>query len=484
MKPMQVLLAIGLLSVLFMAGCAQQGPTQGAPPSGGSAPTGAAPSGTAPSGGAGTGSGLAVFTIADKAADMGTVTSVKLTVNSVQAHGSGGWVTLSSTPMTFDLLSLKASGVKALLAEANLTSGSYDQVRLEVANVSVTDSSGTHDAVLPSGDLKIVGGFNVSANSTSVASFDFIADRSLHVTGNGKYMLAPVVHLQTTEGASVDASDATDVKVSGGSVKTDVEVGMDENGTVGAGVSIPADANVTVDDSGHISVGAPAVNVSSNGRVVVGVKDKTANMSSVTSVNVTISGVMVQSQGGWTTLSSTPQTFDLLKLNQNGSEALLADVNVTSGTYEQIRLEISNVTVTDANGTHEAKLPSGDLRLTGPLVVNGNSTSTLTFDFLANESLHVTGNGEYILAPVIHMQTMENATVRLGTHGDVESRTGSVDADAKVGMDQNGDVGVGLGIPADADVSVDGNGRISVGAGTPHGPPVNSTVNWTMGSGY
>ncbi len=484
MKLDKILMMIGLLAVLVMAGCAQQGPTQ-SPPTGTSQPGGAYGGGTGGAGATG-GSGLAVFTIADKAADLGNITSIKLTVDSVQAHGTGGWVTLSSTPMTFDLLQLKASSVQALLAEANLTSGSYDQVRLEVSSVTVTDSSGTHDAKLPSGDLKIVGGFNVSANSTSVAMFDFLADHSLHVTGNGKYILAPVVHLQTKEGATVDASDANDVKVSGGKVDTDTQVGMDENGTVGVGVSIPADADVEIDNSGAIHVGPGAVgsNMSGNGRVVVGVKDKTANMSSVSSVNVTISSVSAQSAGGWTTLTSTPMTFDLLKLNANGSEALLADVNVTSGTYEQIRLEISSVTVTDANGTHVAKLPSGDLRLIGPLVVNANSTSTVTFDFLANESLHVTGNGEYILAPVVHLTTTENSTVEVDQNGSVHSSAGKVDADVKEGMDENGTVGVGVEIPADADVSVDGSGHISVGQGNPHVPPLNVTPNVSITSGY
>src|SRR5262249_55656405 len=153
----------------------------------------------------------------------------------------------SSKPMTFDLLKLKASDAQALLADANLSNGTYQQVRLEVSKVTVTDSSGTHDAKLPSGDLKVVGVFTVKGNSTSVAKFDFEADKSLHVTGNGQYILAPVIHLQTMEGAEVDDNDSMNVKVSGGRVDTDVEVGMDENGTIGEGVRISPDADVEVD---------------------------------------------------------------------------------------------------------------------------------------------------------------------------------------------------------------------------------------------
>lgn len=463
MRPISGLVVLGLLSVLILAGCAQQG-TQG----------------PGPSPGAASGTGRAVFTIADKAADMGNITSVKLTVDSVQIHSTAaGWLTLSSAQQTFDLLQLKASDAQALLAQANLSNGTYEQVRLHVSKVVVTDSSGDHEAKLPSGDLKITGGFTVKGNTTSVATFDFAADRSLHVTGNGQYIMAPVIHLQTRENASVDAGDGSNVRVSGGSVRDDVTVGMDENGTVGEGREIP-DADVSIDDSGRVRVGVPAMaNVSSNGRVVVGVKDKTANMSSVSSVEVTIDSVSVHSSsGGWVTLSSTPKTFDLIGLDANGSEQLLADSNVSNGTYQQIRLEISSVVVTDANGTHTAKLPSGELRLVGPLLVGGNSTSTMTFDFLANESLHVTGNGQYIMAPVLRLETRHDANVSLGAGGELKSKTGHVDVDDKQGMDENGTVRIGGGIPPDIDVSIGADGHVSIVHGpTPGKPLINVTAN-------
>ncbi len=466
-------LLLGLLSVLILAGCAQQGTQQGTGPYGG---------GTTAQGGGGAaaGNGLAVFTITDKAADMGNVTSVKLTIDSVQIHSAAsGWMTLSSATQTFDLLQLKASDAQALLAQANLSNGTYEQVRLHVSKVVVTDSSGDHEAKLPSGDLKIAGGFTVSGNKTSVATFDFLADQSLHVTGNGQYIMAPVIHLQTRENASVDASNSADVRVSGGSVRDDIEVGMDENGTIAAGARIPDNADVSIDGSGNVKVGVPpAANVSSNGRVVVGVKDKTANLSSVSSINVTIDSVSVHGSGGdWVTLSSAPKTFDLLGLNANGSEQLLADANVSNGTYQQIRLEISSVMVTDANGTHAAKLPSGELRLVGPLVVGGNSTSTVTLDFLANESLHMTGNGEYILAPVLRLETTHNATVSVNAAGEV-SGSGETDADNKQGMDENGTVSVGGGIPPDVNVSIGSDGHVSVvHGGSPGKPLVNVTGN-------
>jgi hypothetical protein len=103
--------------------------------------------------------------------------------------------------------------------------------------------------------LKIVGGFTVNANSTSTATFDFIADESLHVTGKGEYILAPVVKLETREDAEVDTSVKSKVSVRGGKVKTDIKVGMDENGNVGIDLRIRQELNLTIDTAGKIKIG-------------------------------------------------------------------------------------------------------------------------------------------------------------------------------------------------------------------------------------
>lgn len=191
--------------------------------------------------------GRAVFTITDAAADMGAVTSVMVTVDSVRIHSkTEGWVTLSSEPQTFDLLKLKAEGSHELLADVQLAEGSYQQLRLDISNVVVVDDEGEHEAKLPSGELKITGGFEVKANSTSTAAFDFAADESLHVTGQGEYILAPVVQLETREDAEVEVKAGKKVEIKAGKVKTKLKVGMDAEGNVGVGLGIPAKANVSI----------------------------------------------------------------------------------------------------------------------------------------------------------------------------------------------------------------------------------------------
>ena len=202
------------------------------------------------------GEGRGVFAIKDAAANMESVTSVKMTVDSVKVHSATeGWTTVSSTPKTYDLMQLRAEGKQELLADANLKAGTYDQMRLDVSNVVVTDESGKHEAKLPSGELKIVGNMVVDANSTSTATFDFVADESLHVTGNGKYIMAPVMQVETRENADTEVTSDNDVKIKGGHVNTNIKVGMDINGNVGVGLRIPSNANLTLDTSGIVKVG-------------------------------------------------------------------------------------------------------------------------------------------------------------------------------------------------------------------------------------
>ncbi|MEW6036465.1 MAG: DUF4382 domain-containing protein [Candidatus Micrarchaeota archaeon] len=403
------------------------------------------------------GTGRVVFTIADAAADMGAVSSIKVTVDSVSVHSaSKGWVTVSSTPKTYDLMELRASAERSLLADAQLDSGEYQQMRLQISKVLVADASGTHEAKLPSGEMKITGGFNVTPDSTSTATFDISADESLHVTGDGQYILAPVITVETRENASAVVESDVRVKISGGSVRTSTRVGMDEKGNVGPGLKIPAGASVSI-SGGVISITPPGINVTGKGKIVVGITDAAANMSAVEKIKVTVDNVMVQdSGGGWVTVSSEPKTFDLLELRDEGATELYAEAEIPEGDYNQIRLDISNVVVTDSSGDHEAMLPSGELKVIGDLSVKEGETSTATFDFIADESLHTTGNGTYVLAPVVKVETRDDAAVEEEAGARIKVKGGKIKTNVTVGMDAGGNVGVGLRIPASAAVSISG----------------------------
>ena len=208
---------IAMFFILLVAGCAQQTST-------------VTDTGTQP----GTGKGRTVFAMKDASADMESVTSVKTTVDTVKVHSQAeGWTTVSSSAHTYDWIQLKNENKAGLLADAQLKEGTYDQVQLHISNVVVTDAKGSHQAKIPNNDYQITGNLVVKADSTSAATFDFIADESVHATSDGNYVVAPVVEYQTKSDATVNVQSNSDVRISGGETTTDIKVGMEINGNFG-----------------------------------------------------------------------------------------------------------------------------------------------------------------------------------------------------------------------------------------------------------
>lgn len=229
------LVSLSLVLLIAAAGCVQQ------------------PSGTGTT--TQPGKGRAVFTMTDAAANMESVSSVKMTVDSVKVHSAAeGWTTVSSSAKTYDLIELKNKNEMALLADAKLDAGTYDQVQLHISKVVVADAKGSHEAAMPSKDYKINGNLIVEADSTSTATFDFIAHESLHVTSEGDYVMASVVEYESKIDAEVEFESNNRVEIEGGRTTTSTKVGMDISGNVGVGLKIASNANLDVDSLGKIKI--------------------------------------------------------------------------------------------------------------------------------------------------------------------------------------------------------------------------------------
>jgi len=199
--------------------------------------------------------GRMVFAITDAAVQTGSISKIMVTVDSIEAHSTTrGWITVSSSAKTFDLLELKAQNKLEIMSDATVDTGNYDQVRMQISKVVVVDSQGEHEAKLPSNELKINTDLEVNQDKTATATFDFIVDESLHVTGNGKYILAPVIQLETRSDADVNLESDNEVKIQGGSVNSNKKVGMDAAGNVDVGLRVPSNARLDIDTDGKIKV--------------------------------------------------------------------------------------------------------------------------------------------------------------------------------------------------------------------------------------
>lgn len=401
--------------------------------------------------------GRVVFSITDAAADLESISNIYVTVDKVEVLNQGGsWVTVSSSPKTYDLLKLKTEATHAVLADVELEEGTYNQIRLDISEVMVIDSTGEHQARLPSSELKFVGDIEVRKGATSTASLDFIADESLHMTGNGVYVMAPVVQVETRSNAQASIVSPSSVTISGGSVKSKQKYGMDLEGNVAVGTQVSPTAIINIGADGKLTIG-------STGRIVVGITDAKAGLENVSSINMTISEIAFQSSNGsWMDVEIEPQTFDLLELESRQRLALLVDKEIEINEYQQVRLVVSELEVTDEEGSREAKLPSSEIKINAPLKVEPNSVTSMVIDFKAGDSLHVTGNGQYIFAPVMQVESREKTEVAVEANS-IAVIGGNVRTNTEFGMDERGVVAAGARISPTAILNIGTDGAIKVG---------------------
>lgn len=141
---------------------------------------------------------------------------------------------------------------------------------------------------------------------------------------------------------------------------------------------------------------------SASGTGTLSVRLADAPDPSVTAVNVTIDRVEANVNGTWTAVAPDPQTFNLLDLAKGST--LLGTTSLPSGHYTQVRLFVSEATVTDADGTHNLTIPSGSntgLKVLVNYDINEGDTTTLLLDFDVAHSINKTGSGAYHLKPVV-----------------------------------------------------------------------------------
>ncbi len=192
-KLIAILLSVGVMASLLLAGCAPLEP--GGPPT--------------------TGEPAATGTIEVRVTDaprQDEVTSILVTVSAVEVHkaaaeqeqqqeGEGEWLPLNilGGASPFDLLKIK--GIEEVLAVDEMAVGKYTQIRMTIDRVEVALGGGEpQEAKLPSGELKIVHPFDVVEGETTVLLLDFDAEKSVTVAGKDNIIVKPVVKLAVKEG--------------------------------------------------------------------------------------------------------------------------------------------------------------------------------------------------------------------------------------------------------------------------------------------
>ncbi|MBI4265036.1 MAG: DUF4382 domain-containing protein [Acidobacteria bacterium] len=118
-----------------------------------------------------------------------------------------------ATARTCDLKKLQDA--QDVLGVGALPAGHYTQVRLVVSSATIYfDNAAAGDACaptiaapegrsasveIPSGEVKLNRQFEVPASGTTTMLLDFDGDRSIRETGNGRYMMTPVIAVLSVE---------------------------------------------------------------------------------------------------------------------------------------------------------------------------------------------------------------------------------------------------------------------------------------------
>jgi hypothetical protein len=146
--------------------------------------------------------------------------SLLVTFSEVTAHrdGQGGFTTLpfgetGATTRTCDLK--KLVDAQDVLGVGTLPEGHYTQIRLVVSSATlyfdnpaagpacattvVAPEGRSANVEIPSGEVKLNRGFDVSSTGATTILLDFDGDRSVRETGNGRFMMTPVIGIVSVQ---------------------------------------------------------------------------------------------------------------------------------------------------------------------------------------------------------------------------------------------------------------------------------------------
>ena len=159
------------------------------------------------------GTGTLKLYLSDAPLDAESVTGVYITINEIQYHLDGEWITCEEFVgnQTYNLLELTGGNI-TLLGEFTLPAGNYTQIRfmLEIPEkvsrptnpgcyIEFADNS-TEPLYAPSGGetgYKAIGHFEVTANGTVAVIADFDVRKAVVVAGSS-YILKPTIKLIVT----------------------------------------------------------------------------------------------------------------------------------------------------------------------------------------------------------------------------------------------------------------------------------------------
>jgi hypothetical protein len=111
-------------------------------------------------------------------------------------------------------------------------------------------------------------------------------------------------------------------------------------------------------------------------------------------------------ESGWSVISTDSMMVDLLTLT-DGHGVSLADTLLPAGRYTQVRLILGGENTVVVGGIeYDLEIPSSmntGIKLIHGFTIEPDALYQATLDFDADRSIHMTGNGQYKMKPVIRI---------------------------------------------------------------------------------
>lgn len=258
--------------------------------------------------------GTVYVTVSDASADMQNVSDVMMTVDKVEMRDStGAWVTVSNTPHTYKLMSLKANGKAEFYGKADIAAGNYDQIRATVSKVQVQTKDGSmKDVAVASKTFVMTGSTVVREGQSSHANLDIHTSDSMHMATNGSYVFTPVINFKSHSNANVSVGSDNYATMSGGTEDTNTTAGSDLSGQMHANAAL-----------------SPNVQIQLNGSVMTMVSGTASGTTGTTNGQGSTSGSTSGSTNGSASSNTNANASGMVQIDSNGTINVNVPVSIS-----------------------------------------------------------------------------------------------------------------------------------------------------------
>lgn len=181
------------------------------------------------------------------------LTKATAVIDHIQALPSSqgkGWINVSNTSQTIDLLALRNASPRLpqIISDTQVPIGQYQKIKFNISKVHVEDSQGVKIVYLPSNVVEFDAPFSVASKKDFVTTIvvDLPLDEGLRdatdEAGKAVKVFAPVINFETRGDAQVGTANKKLQFQKSGNLQHVGTVGMDLHGQTDKGLGIPISA--------------------------------------------------------------------------------------------------------------------------------------------------------------------------------------------------------------------------------------------------